>query len=182
MSIPATRDLTQVIDAGKTGSLAATCRERCVIHWLRHISRDSRIGVLHRFALIGIGLHRRDEPDAVASALVLDRAGVLRAVDIGIRRGWLLADHGGLLFTFPTQRILQAEGNYLNASRAENEQAAPAKPQVRDGELVHDADGRIQYFHLMSFDSRAVADAFSASVIRTLLEFAPSALVVDEEV
>jgi hypothetical protein len=45
----------------------------------------------------------------------------------------------------------------------------PAKPQVRDGELVTDNDGKIQYVHLMSFDNRAVSDAFSA------LEFAPAA-------
>jgi hypothetical protein len=56
----------------------------------------------------------------------------------------------------------------------------PAKPQMRDGELVHDADGKVQYFHLMSFDSRAVSDAFSAAVIRALLEFAPGAFELEE--
>jgi hypothetical protein len=56
----------------------------------------------------------------------------------------------------------------------------PAKPQLRDGELVHDADGKIQYFHLMSFDTRAVSDAFSAAVIRALLEFAPAAFEKEE--
>jgi hypothetical protein len=56
----------------------------------------------------------------------------------------------------------------------------PAKPQLRDGELVHDSDGKIQYFHLMSFDSRAVSDAFSAAVIRALLEFAPAAFECEE--
>jgi len=56
----------------------------------------------------------------------------------------------------------------------------PAKPQMRDGELVHDADGKIQYFHLMSFDNRAVSDAFSAAVIRALLEFAPAAFELEE--
>jgi hypothetical protein len=50
----------------------------------------------------------------------------------------------------------------------------PAKPQVRNGELVKDDSERIQYVHLMSFDSRAVADAFSAAVIRAVTEFAPS--------
>ena len=56
----------------------------------------------------------------------------------------------------------------------------PAKPQMRDGELVHDEHGKIQYFHLMSFDNRAVSDAFSAAVIRALLEFAPSAFEREE--
>src|SRR5215468_2152075 len=58
----------------------------------------------------------------------------------------------------------------------------PAKAQIRDGELVHDEHGKIQYFHLMSFDNRAVSDAFSAAVIRSLLEFAPSAFESSEEV
>jgi hypothetical protein len=51
----------------------------------------------------------------------------------------------------------------------------PAKPQIRDGELVRDEADKIQYVHLMDFDSRAVRDAFSAAVIRAVLEFAPAA-------
>src|SRR5262252_4917924 len=75
------------------------------LDWVRGVSGDARIGVLHRFALIGIGLHhRRDELDAVASAIGLDRSSILKAVDLGIRRGWLLTDCGGLLFTFPIER------------------------------------------------------------------------------
>jgi len=58
----------------------------------------------------------------------------------------------------------------------------PARAQIRDGELVHDADGKIQYFHLMNFETRAVADAFSAAVIRALLEFAPAAFEKEETV
>jgi hypothetical protein len=80
-----------------------------VVRWLRGVAADVQINILHRFALIGIGLHhRRNEPDAVASAIGLDRACVLRAIDIGVRRGWLLADfpkhsdrNGG------TQRVLE---------------------------------------------------------------------------
>jgi hypothetical protein len=56
----------------------------------------------------------------------------------------------------------------------------PAKPQIRDGELVDDEHGKIQYFHLMNFETRAVSDAFSAAVIRALLEFAPSAFESEE--
>jgi hypothetical protein len=112
--------LKQAIDPTKTAGLTrydAICRvgsrDGRVIQWLRGVSGDGRIGILHRFALIGIGLHhRRDEPDAVANAIGLDRACVLRAIDIGIRCGWLLADfpkHSGLLFTFPTQRNAQRQ-------------------------------------------------------------------------
>jgi len=56
----------------------------------------------------------------------------------------------------------------------------PSRLQIRDGELVHDADGKIQYVHLMNFDSRAVSDAFSAAVIRAVLEFAPAAFEKEE--
>ena len=56
----------------------------------------------------------------------------------------------------------------------------PAKPQVRDGELIKDSTGKIQYVHIMDFDSRAVRDAFSARVIASLLEFVPAAFD-DEE-
>jgi hypothetical protein len=48
----------------------------------------------------------------------------------------------------------------------------PARPQVRDGELVKDDRGKVEYVHLMHFDSRAVRDAFSAAVVRAVLEFA----------
>ena len=52
----------------------------------------------------------------------------------------------------------------------------PSKPQVRDGALVKDlGTGKIQYIPIMEFDSRAVRDAFSAAVVRALLEFAPTA-------
>src|SRR5262245_19664739 len=39
----------------------------------------------------------------------------------------------------------------------------PAKPQIRDGQLVKDVGGKIQYFPAMTFDSREVADAFNTS-------------------
>jgi hypothetical protein len=56
----------------------------------------------------------------------------------------------------------------------------PAKPQIRDGELVHDERGKIEYFPLMNFDSRTVSDAFSAAVVRAVLEFAPAAFEPEE--
>jgi hypothetical protein len=51
----------------------------------------------------------------------------------------------------------------------------PAKPQIRDGELVRDDAGKIQYWPVLEFGSRAVRDAFSTRVIEALLEFAPGA-------
>jgi hypothetical protein len=56
----------------------------------------------------------------------------------------------------------------------------PAKPQIRDGELVRDDAGKIQYWPIMEFESRAVRDAFSAAVIRSLLEFAPHAFDLED--
>ena len=51
----------------------------------------------------------------------------------------------------------------------------PAKPQVRDGALVKDASGKVQYSPVMDFATRAVRDAFSAAVIRAVLEHARDA-------
>jgi hypothetical protein len=51
----------------------------------------------------------------------------------------------------------------------------PAKPQIRDGTLVTGDDGKVVYHPTMSFDSRAVADAFSAAVIAAVLVYAPRA-------
>jgi hypothetical protein len=51
----------------------------------------------------------------------------------------------------------------------------PAKPQLKDGELVRDAAGKLQYAPIMQFGSRAVADAFSDRVIEAVLAYAPDA-------
>ena len=51
----------------------------------------------------------------------------------------------------------------------------PAKPQIRDGTLVTGDDGRVQYYPVMSFDTREVADAFSRAVIAAVLEHSPRA-------
>src|SRR5262249_54975726 len=51
----------------------------------------------------------------------------------------------------------------------------PAKPQVKDGILVKDDHGKVQYVHLMHFDSRAVSDAFFDAVVRAVREHTPDA-------
>jgi hypothetical protein len=51
----------------------------------------------------------------------------------------------------------------------------PAKPQIRDGELIRDDAGKVQYWPILEFSSRAVRDAFSVRVVEALLEFAPAA-------
>jgi hypothetical protein len=51
----------------------------------------------------------------------------------------------------------------------------PAKPQMKDGALVKNSDGKLEYFSIAEFTSRDIRDAFSTAVIRALLEHAPSA-------
>ena len=50
----------------------------------------------------------------------------------------------------------------------------PARPWVRDGALVLDR-GKIQYSPTFRFERREVADAFSAAVIRAVLDRYPQA-------
>jgi hypothetical protein len=56
----------------------------------------------------------------------------------------------------------------------------PTKPQMKDGALVKNADGKLEYFSIAEFTSREIRDAFSAAVIRALLEHTPTAFD-DEE-
>ena len=51
----------------------------------------------------------------------------------------------------------------------------PARPVVDDGELRRTELGKIEYAQLLTFDDRATREAFSAAVIRALLEFNPHA-------
>jgi hypothetical protein len=47
----------------------------------------------------------------------------------------------------------------------------PAKPIVdREGNVKRTGEGKLEYAKLLSFDSRAVSDAFAAAVIAALLE------------
>ena len=58
----------------------------------------------------------------------------------------------------------------------------PAKPQIRDDELVKDPlSGRVQYTHLMDFTSSAVRYAFGATVVRAVLERAPDAFAMEAD-
>jgi hypothetical protein len=54
--------------------------------------------------------------------------------------------------------------------------ALPSKPQLKDGvQLRDEATGKGQYTNIMEFTGREVRDAFSAAVIRAVLEHAPTA-------
>jgi hypothetical protein len=57
----------------------------------------------------------------------------------------------------------------------------PAKPQIdRSGCVRKDERGKTLYVPILEFTDKATRDAFSARVIQSLLEFAPSAFS-DEE-
>jgi hypothetical protein len=56
----------------------------------------------------------------------------------------------------------------------------PAKPQIKDGVLVKAATGKVQYVHIMDFDSHDVRDAFSHAVVRAVLERFPNAFGVED--
>ena len=84
-------------------------------NWLRGIVDDKRIPVVHRIVLIRLCLHRFNDSgkcnpgyDIVASEIGVHRATVFRAVDVGVRFGWLVKPirHGqrpaDFVFTFPS--------------------------------------------------------------------------------
>jgi hypothetical protein len=50
----------------------------------------------------------------------------------------------------------------------------PAKPQVKDGALVTDDDGKIAYWTVLEFESREARDAFSRAVWAAALERFPN--------
>jgi hypothetical protein len=50
--------------------------------------------------------------------------------------------------------------------------ALPSKPQVRDGMLVRDDAGKIQYIPLFEFDTAGVRSAFSRAAVVAVLELA----------
>jgi hypothetical protein len=57
----------------------------------------------------------------------------------------------------------------------------PAKPQMKDGTLVKNSDGKLEYFSILEFRSREISDAFSAAVVRAVIEHAPDAFDEEEQ-
>jgi hypothetical protein len=56
--------------------------------------------------------------------------------------------------------------------------ALPAKPQVKDGKVVTNAEGKAQYVNILEFADRSTSDAFSRAVVDAVLRFNPQALEV----
>jgi hypothetical protein len=88
--------------------------------------------------------------------------------------------HRNTLVGFATIRIrelrLEIAGVAIHEKNGKRWAQLPARPQVKDGALVRDADGKIAYAPIMQFDSRALADAFSARVIAASVDGFPQAL------
>src|SRR5260370_30850414 len=54
----------------------------------------------------------------------------------------------------------------------------PAKPQLKDGVIVKDADGKPQYMNILEFCCRDRRDEFSEAVITGVLAIAPDAFEI----
>ena len=51
----------------------------------------------------------------------------------------------------------------------------PSKPMLKNEALMKDAEGKAQYASILEFPERAVRDAFSAAVVRAVIEHSPAA-------
>src|SRR5512143_2488521 len=54
--------------------------------------------------------------------------------------------------------------------------ALPAKPQIKNGAVVTNVDGKAQYQNILEFADRSTSDAFSRAVVDAILKFNPRAL------
>jgi hypothetical protein len=51
----------------------------------------------------------------------------------------------------------------------------PSKPMLKNEALMKDAEGKAQYASILEFPERAVRDAFSAAVVRAVIEHSSAA-------
>jgi hypothetical protein len=54
----------------------------------------------------------------------------------------------------------------------------PAKPQLKEGVIMKDADGKGQYVNIIEFTTRERRDEFSEAVIAAVLAIAPDAFEI----
>jgi hypothetical protein len=54
--------------------------------------------------------------------------------------------------------------------------ALPAKPQIKNGKIVTNDQGKDQYVHILEFTDRTSGDAFSRAVVDAVLKLDPRAL------
>jgi hypothetical protein len=99
-------------------------------NWMRAVSDDKRISVIHRLILLRLCLHRRNDGrcdpgcDLVALELGVHRTTILRAIDAGIGLGWMTAPirrrraNADFIFTFPQEVALGATSRSRSRSRS----------------------------------------------------------------
>jgi hypothetical protein len=134
-------------------------------NWMRGVADDARISIIHRLVLMRLCLHRRNDSgecspgyDKVADELGVHRATVFRAVDVGVRFGWLAQPirHGqapaNFVFVFPSNVAPQRPSNVaperpqrnpkVAGVQSQSRTGAHAKSQACDGHLYGRLNGR----------------------------------------
>jgi hypothetical protein len=108
-------------------------------NWLRGVLDDKRISIIHRAILVRLVVHRqkdgRCDPgyDAVAKELGVDRKTVMRAVDVGVRFGWLSPPIRGrrananFIFIFANQEVPPEKDFLSNQEVPFSELRSPSK-------------------------------------------------------
>jgi hypothetical protein len=105
-------------------------------NWLRGVADDKRISILHRFILERICLHRHNDGgkcnpgySAVATELGVYRTTVIRAVEVGVRCGWLAPptrarrENASFVFLFPTeQQEVASKSDFKTQSRSRSQE------------------------------------------------------------
>ncbi len=117
-------------------------------NWMRGVSDDKRISVIHRFVLLRLCIHRDEKRggkcdpgyDIVAKELGVHRTTVMRAVDVAVQFRWLAPPIRGrranasFIFLFPDQEVAPGA-----TSKPDQEVAEPSdileNQEVAPGEL-----------------------------------------------
>jgi hypothetical protein len=113
--------------------------------WQRGVSADKRISIVHRLILLRLCLYRNDADgrcnpgyDTVAEELPVHRATVFRAIDAGVKWGWLAQPvrHGqanaDFYFTFPPDNVATVRPHNVAPERPQRaSKVAPVRTQGR---------------------------------------------------
>ena len=107
-------------------------------NWMRMVADARGVTILRRLILLRLCMYRNKEGvcdptyDAVAKKLGVDRASIIRAVDDGVKRGWLAPPtsrgrtSNKFEFTFPLKQSHQSDGGEPSTVAPEQ----PLKPST----------------------------------------------------
>ena len=111
-------------------------------NWLRGVSDDQRIRVIHRLVLMRICLDRFEDSgrcnpgyQTVADELGVDRSTIFRAIDVGMQAGWLAQTirhgrtAGDFVFTFPITDAGPGGSKVAGQRPQETSKVAAGRPQ-----------------------------------------------------